>query len=102
MTYRVVIPASVQNAILESALFIAEDSVERALNWETELREQILSLGDAPKAFRIDETLSARLGHEIRRRPFGHYVIFYHVDASKQAVVIEHFRHAAQDELELP
>lgn len=102
MSYRVVIPASVQNVILEHALFIAEDSIEHALQWEAELRDTILSLGEAPKAFRVDETLTARLGHEIRRRPLGNYVIFYHLDHRKQTVVIEHFRHASQDELDTP
>lgn len=101
MSYRVVIPASVQNAILENALFIAEDSVEQALKWEAELRSQILSLGDAPQAFRIDEKLTSRVGYEIRRRPLGNYLIFYHVDTGKRTVVIERFRHAAQDELDL-
>ena len=96
MNYRVQIPPHVENQILEHALYIAEDSVDRALEWEQEIRSKIMALSDLPKASSLDPAVSERVGHEVRRYAVGNYLVFYFVDDAEGVVVIEGFRHGAR------
>lgn len=88
--------AVVENQILDQALYIAEDSVDRALQWERSLRERILSLGELPKAHPISEPESRAFGRDIRKTNFGDYLIFYRVDDEQQMVYILAFMHGAR------
>ena len=72
--------------------YIAEQSIEIALNFVQELREKCESLADAPRGY----PLVPRHEHlGIRRRPFGNYLIFYRVGTSTIEVV--HVLHGARD-----
>jgi len=72
--------------------YIAEQSIEIALNFVQELREKCESLADAPRGY----PLVPRHEHlGIRRRPFGNYLIFYRVGAS--AIEVVHVLHGARD-----
>lgn len=96
MKYRVEIPPHVENQILDQALYIARDSVDRALTWAEETRSKINALGDMPKATPVDSDASDRAGHVVRRRAIGNYLVFYFVDDDNHVVVIEGFRHGAR------
>ena len=77
---------------LETIAQIARDSVTRALSFVHELREKCLALAQAPRGF----PLVPRYEHlEIRRRPFGNYLIFYRIGAEVIGVV--HILHGARD-----
>lgn len=96
MSYDVVILPVVENQILDQALYIAEDSIDHALQWEQSLRERLVSLGELPKAHPISEPESRAFGREIRKSNFGDYLIFYRVDDVQQAVYILALMHGAQ------
>lgn len=96
MSFAVVLLPVVENQILDQALYIAEDSIDRALEWEQSLRERILSLGELPEAHPISEPESRAFGRDIRKTNFGDYLIFYRVDEEQQAVYILTFMHRAQ------
>ncbi|MFK7789829.1 MAG: type II toxin-antitoxin system RelE/ParE family toxin [Phycisphaeraceae bacterium] len=96
MSYRVIVLPAVESQILDQALFIAEDSIDRAIDWEQALREHILSLGDLPKACPISEPESRAFGRDIRKTNFGDYLLFYRVDDEHQSVYLLTFMHGAQ------
>lgn len=98
MIFRVVIPPRLLNELLDQAIYIAEDSIDRALTWEAKARETIQDLSEFPEAYPVDDTISQRVGHEVRRRVWGNYLIFYHFDQVNHLVVIERFRHAARND----
>ena len=60
-TYRVLIPPVVEQQIWEQVLFIANDSVQNALDWNDRLRREILSLKRFPTRFNVDEDATQRL-----------------------------------------
>jgi toxin ParE1/3/4 len=69
----VVVTAEAESDLDQIAAYIAEQSIEIALNRVQELREKCESLADAPRGY----PLVPRLEHlGIRRRPFGNYLIF--------------------------
>lgn len=96
MSYRVVLLPVVENQILDHALYIAQDSIDRALQWEQSLRQHILSLADLPKAHPISEPESRAFGSDIRKTNFGDYLIFYRVDEQQATVYILAFMHGAR------
>ena len=88
----VVITAEAETDLEQIAAYIAERSVEIALNFVQELREKCESLADAPRGY----PLVPRYEHlGIRRRPFGNYLIFYRVGSGTIEVV--HVLHGARD-----
>ena len=88
----VVVTAEAESDPEQIATYIAEQSIEIALNFVQELREKCESLADAPRGY----PLVPRYEHlGIRRRPFGNYSIFYRVGADVIEVV--HVLHGAHD-----
>jgi toxin ParE1/3/4 len=88
----VVVTAEAESDLEQIAAYIAERSVEIALNFVQELREKCESLADAPRGY----PLVPRYEHlGIRRRPFGNYLIFYRVGSDTIEVV--HVLHGARD-----
>jgi toxin ParE1/3/4 len=75
-----------------STNFISEQSVESALNFVRELRENV-SLWRMRRAAIRWYPRHEHLG--IRRRPFGNYLIFYRVAAD--AIEVVHILHGARD-----
>jgi toxin ParE1/3/4 len=88
----VVVTDEAESDLEQIATYIAQQSVEIALNFVKELREQCESLADAPRRY----PLVPRHKHlGIRRRPFGNYLIFYRIGAD--AVEVVHILHGARD-----
>lgn len=96
MSYAVILLPVVENQILDQAMYIAEDSLDRALQWEESLRERILSLGDLPNAHPISEPESRAFGRDIRKINFGDYLIFYRVGDVEQTIYVLAFMHGAR------
>lgn len=96
MSYRVALLPVVDNQILDHALYIADDSIDRALQWEQSLRQRILSLGDLPNAHPISDAESRAFGRDIRKANFGDHLIFYRVDEVQKTVYILTFLHGAR------
>lgn len=72
----VVLTAEAEADLDQITTYIAEQSIEIALNFVQELREKCESLADTPRGY----PLVPRHEHlGIRRRAFGNYLIFYRV-----------------------
>jgi toxin ParE1/3/4 len=88
----VVVTAEAETDLDQIAAYIAEHSVEIALNFVRELREKCESLADTPRGY----PLVPRHEHlGIRRRPFGNYLIFYRI--GPDAIEVVHILHGARD-----
>jgi plasmid stabilization system protein ParE len=96
MTYDVVIPAEIDEKILDCAAFIAEDSITQALRWVTHVKNRIMSIGELPLAYPVSESESARLGFIVRKLSIGNYVVFYRVYEQERKILAVEFRHAAR------
>lgn len=95
--YQIHIPSDVERAIVAQVMYIAEDSIDRALAWEDRLRDAIREIGIFPRKFVVDEEVSGRYGDEVRKMVFERtYLIFYWIDESARRIDILHFRHGAQ------
>jgi len=88
----VVITAEAEADLEQTATYIAQQSIQIAINFVQELREKCESLADAPRGY----PLVPRYEHlGIRRRPFGNYLIFYRV--APDAIEVVHILHGARD-----
>lgn len=88
----VVVTAEAEADLDQITTYIAERSIEIALNFVQELREKCESLADAPRGY----PLVPRLEHlGIRRHPFDNYLIFYRVGTN--AIEVVHVLHGARD-----
>jgi plasmid stabilization system protein ParE len=89
---KVIITPAAKNDIAAISDYISADNPGRAVTFAAELLESCQDLADMPRAFplvpRYEKT-------EIRRRPHGRYLIFYHVDRDRIYVI--HIIHAARD-----
>jgi len=86
------VSAEAESDLEQIASYIAEESVETALNFVQKLREKCESLADAPLGY----PLVPRYEHlGIRRRPFGNYLIFYRV--GPEIIEVVHILHGARD-----
>jgi toxin ParE1/3/4 len=88
----VAVTAEAEYDLEQITTYIAEQSIEIALNFVQELREKCESLADAPRGY----PLVPRHEHlGIRRRPFGNYSIFNRMGTS--AIEVVHILHSARD-----
>jgi len=76
---------------MEIALYIAQDSPDRALSFVDELEGRCAALGKAPGI----GTARPELGDGIRMLPHGRYLIFYR--QTQRTVRIERIVHGARD-----
>lgn len=74
------------------ALYIAQDSPLRAETFVDELIHAAYELADRPHAYQVVPRFEA---FGIRRRPYGHYLIFYAV--RDDHIVIQRILNGAQD-----
>lgn len=95
MIYRVVIPLHVLDQIDEHMVRIAQDSVDRALNWQDGLMDHIARLDELPKAHPISEADTEINGYELRKLNHGNYLVIFRVDEDRHMVFVEGFRHGA-------
>jgi plasmid stabilization system protein ParE len=96
MTRRTVnLPADVQATIDAQALYIAQDSPDRALAWQQRVDVAVRGLGDFA-GFAVDQAASDRIGYPVHKLVFERaYLIFYRIDEAANAVFVLHFRHGA-------
>jgi len=71
---------------------IAKDSRRRASEFIEKLEKEARQIGEMPNAFPLVPRYEQ---YEIRRRPFGNYLIFYRVDEDRGYIV--HILHGAMD-----
>jgi toxin ParE1/3/4 len=72
--------------------YIGADNTQRAITFVQELRRRCEALAEVPHAFPV---LRLRSGVELRRRPYGSYLIFYRVTAT--AIIVMRVLHGARD-----
>ncbi len=96
MKYHVDIPPHVENQILDHALYIANDSIQRAIDWSNRIRQQIEALSDWPKAYGIDPVSYPHDDGPMRKRSLGNYIVRYRVIDLERLVKVVDFRHAAR------
>ncbi len=89
---RAVFTLSARSSLLDIADYIARDNPRRALSFTQELRAAAEALAEFPEAYPVIPRY-AHIG--LRRRPHGHYLIFYRIVS--EDVVIDHVLHGAQD-----
>jgi toxin ParE1/3/4 len=89
---QVVITDEAWSDILSIARYISRDNPNRAVTFANELRESCRALGSAPEAYPL---LPTRPDDGIRRKPHGHYLIFYRVNRSNVEVL--HVLHGMRD-----
>jgi plasmid stabilization system protein ParE len=94
--FQVIIPPFVQEQIRAQVLYIANDSIDNALEWEDRLRAAINGIGSM-RGHAIDEAASGRLSVKIRKLVFeGTYLIHYRVNELTETIEIVNFRHGAR------
>jgi toxin ParE1/3/4 len=88
----VVVTAEAERDLEDIASYVGGQSPRSALTLIRGLREKCESLADAPRGY----PLVPRYEHkDIRRRPFGNYLIFYRV--GHDAIEVIHILHGARD-----
>ena len=86
----------VQSQIDEQVLYIARDSIDNALAWESRLDDAIRGLADTA-GYAVDENASDRLGVEVHKLVFeGTYLVHYTLDKPASIVRVINFRHGAR------
>jgi toxin ParE1/3/4 len=89
---KVILTEPAEADLEDIADFIAQDNAARAESFVAEIIERCLSLGEAPER----HVVYARLLHQdIRRCPYGAYLIFYAVEGDN--VEITRVIHGARD-----
>jgi len=89
----IVVSSDVAEAELEAiGDWIAEANPTRALSFVMELRRRCEALSDVPRGFPLVPRYE---GFDVRRRPYGDYLIFYRV--LNDTVEILHVLHGARD-----
>jgi toxin ParE1/3/4 len=88
----VTITAEAESDLRQIATYVVDQSPQSALKLVRELRERCESLLDAPRGY----PLVPRYEHlDIRRRPFGRFLIFYRI--GRDATEVIHILHGARD-----
>ena len=89
---KIVYSAEAREDFSSIGLWIAEDNSVRAASFVDELHYACEALSPMPRAFPI---LLRRRGVQIRRTPFGSYLIFYRI--TRESIEILRVLHAARD-----
>jgi toxin ParE1/3/4 len=89
---KVFITAAADQDIGEIGSWIAADNPKRAISFMLELQKACNAIGDAPKGSVV---VQRYVGHDIRRKPYREYLIFYRIKTG----VVEVLRviHGARD-----
>jgi len=93
---QVSLSARAKTELDEIGSFIAEDNPKRAESFVAELVERCAGLGAHADRYPIVATVG---GLQLRRCPFGKYLIFYSVDRGD--VEVAHIFHSARDYMRL-
>lgn len=94
--WSVTVAPSVWDLITAQVLYIANDSVDNALAWETRLDTAIFKLAEM-HGHAVDEDASQRLGVEVNKLVFERtYLVHYTLDKPARVVHVIGFRHGAR------
>ncbi len=98
MTYRVVIPQTVLDAIDSHLRYLRREGApaKRVDAWLDRLASHIDSLAELPRRCPVAEAVTAAVGYEVRRLKHGDYAVFYRIDERARVVEIMAFRHGRQ------
>lgn len=96
MSYHVLITTKAEDSINDYTLYIAQDSLDRALAWQDRLLVQLREIGDMPRAYPVSEPDTKLAGYEVRKMVFGNYLAFYRIDDEAKIVYVEAFSHGAR------
>ena len=95
-TWKVIVASSVWDLITAQVLYIANHSVDNALDWEDRLRTAIFKLEDVT-GYAVDETATSRSGSEIHKMVFeGTYLVHYSLNQMTGVVNVIGFRHGSR------
>ena len=89
---KVFITPAAEKDIGDIGNWINEENPRRAMTFMIELRGACDTIGDAPKGSIV---VQRYVGHDIRRKPYRDYLIFYRI--KNGAVEILHVVHGARD-----
>ncbi len=89
---KVFITPAANNDIIHIGNWIAQENPRRAVSFMMELQVACHAIGDAPKGSAV---VQRYVGHDIRRKPFRNYLIFYRI--KNEAVEIIPVIHGARD-----
>lgn len=98
MTYRVIIPDEVVEAISHQVRYLRAEGApdDRLEHWLERLFEKIDSLSSHPHRFPVARAVSSARGYELRRLNFGAYAVFFRVAEAAKLVEIVALRHGRQ------
>ena len=88
--FEVYVPDEVFEEIEVFVDYIAEDSIEQAIKWQTEIEEKIYSLGKSPTRCPYADEMAFH-DYEIRNLIFGNYRILFHIKGN--TVQVLHIKH---------
>jgi plasmid stabilization system protein ParE len=95
--FRIIIAPIVQDQIRTQVLYIARDSINSALAWESRLRSAVKNIAILPTRNPIDNAAPARIGQQIRKMVFERtYLLFYRISHEKRSIDILNFRHGTR------
>jgi plasmid stabilization system protein ParE len=89
---KVVLTSAARDDLTRIGGYIAIDNLTRARSFVRELREKVLQIGDAPRAFPLVPYYEQS---GIRRRTHGDYLIFYKIEDNR--IIVLHIIHGSQD-----
>ncbi len=89
---KVALSQAARRDLREIALFIARDNKQRAQSFVRELRDKAVQIGDMPRAFPVVPYYEH---HDIRRRSYRAYLIFYRIEHDRINIV--RILHGARD-----
>ncbi len=93
MTYKIVVPPSIQDKIRQQALYIAADKPTAALAWYDKIQDSIQSLVEFPNRCPLAPE-NIHLPFELRHLLVGNYRILFRVDTDM--VVVLDFKESHQ------
>jgi len=95
--YKLRLSPDIAAAIDAQVVWIARESIDRALGWERRLSKAIDGARTWPGTHPIDNAASARIGRLAHKLVFErNYLIVYAIDESTTAIELVGFRHVAK------
>ncbi|MCJ2014932.1 type II toxin-antitoxin system RelE/ParE family toxin [Methylobacterium sp. J-076] len=82
---RVVLTEAAIDDLIAIGTFIGQDDPKRAATFVAALEARCTALADTPRGFPL---LPGREALGIRRRPYGHHLIFYRIDEAASHIEV--------------
>lgn len=97
MTYRVVYTQTLRHEVLARVRYFQSQDVdpETIQRWFDRLFDAMDELHEWPARYPVAEPETAERGIELRKMPFGEYLIFFRIDEQKKQVEVLSLTHGA-------